>query len=133
MEVRCPNCGWTSELTPEAISAAIAAAEQKQADYHIEHCPRCQWVIRVPLDELRAAAAAPTPVLESPAVPAPVEPVAEPVPQLPPAARVLKRKHAPAKPKAAAKKAPAKKAAAKPKKTAAKAKPKKAAKPKAKK
>ena len=59
MEIRCPNCGWTSEPAQETIAAAIAAAEQRQADHHIEHCPRCQWVIRVPLEELRAAAQAP--------------------------------------------------------------------------
>ena len=129
MEIRCPNCGWTSEMAVEAVSAAIAAAEQKQANHHIEQCPRCQWVIRVPLEELRVTAA-PVPAFEVPVEAA----VAEAVPVMavikkPRAARKPAAKPK-AKPKAAPKKAAAKKAPAK--KTAKKA-PAKKAKPKAKK
>ena len=125
MEIRCPNCGWTSEMAAEAVSAAIAAAEQRQANHHIEHCPRCQWVIRVPLEELRVTAA-PLPAFEVPVEAALVEAVPVALAKKPRAARkpVAKRK-AKAKvapKKAAAKKAPAKKAV---KKTRArKAKPK---------
>jgi len=113
-------------LAAEAVGAAIAAAEQTQADHHVEHCPQCQWVIRVPLEELKAAAPAPAPeALAEPMVAfeAPVEPVAAPAPKKPRAARKLAAK-AKAAPK---KKAPAKKAKAKAK-PKAKAAPKKAAK-----
>jgi hypothetical protein len=112
MEIRCPNCGWTSEMSAEAISAAIAAAEQKQANHHIEHCPRCQWVIRVPLEELRVTAP-PLPAFEVPVEAVPVEAVpVMAVAKKPRAARkpAAKRK---AKPKAAPKKAAKKKAPAK--------------------
>ena len=55
MKLHCPNCGTDFELTAETVGAAIAAAEQHQGDHHIEHCPQCQWDVRVPLAELRAA------------------------------------------------------------------------------
>ena len=118
-------------MATEAVNAAIAAAEQKQANHHIEQCPRCQWVIRVPLEELRATAA-PPPAFEVPVEAALVEAVPVALAKKPRAARkpVAKRK-AKAKvapKKAAAKKAPAKKAV---KKTRArKAKPKAKAAPK---
>jgi hypothetical protein len=55
VKLHCPNCGTDFELTAETVGAAIAAAEQHQGDHHIEHCPQCQWDVRVPLAELRAA------------------------------------------------------------------------------
>ena len=111
-------------MAAEAVSAAIAAAEQRQANHHIEHCPRCQWVIRVPLEELRATAA-PLPAFEVPVEAALVEAVPVALAKKPRAARkpVAKRK---AKAKVAPKKAAAKKAPAK--KAKAKASPKKAVK-----
>jgi hypothetical protein len=45
-------------LTDEQIGAALAEADRIQASHHVEHCPRCQWVIRVSVDGLRAAAPA---------------------------------------------------------------------------
>ena len=123
MEIRCPNCGWTSEMSTEAVSAAVAAAEQKQANHHIEHCPRCQWVIRVPLEELRVTAA-PVPAFEAPVEVA----VAEAVPVMAVAKKPRAARKPAAKPRAKAKAAP-KKAAAK---KAVKKTPAKKAKPKAK-
>ncbi len=81
---QCPNCGWSGEVTAEAQAAAVAEADKVQATHHIEHCPRCQWVVRIPIDLLRVAA---------------VEPVVE---------------KKPAMKKAAAKKATAKKVVKKP-------------------
>ncbi len=136
MEVRCPNCGWTSEMTPEAISTAIATAEQQGADHHIEHCPRCQWVIRVPLEELRAVAVetVPEPAMAMGMAEPEMAPAEAPAPDVnrggfsmaeePPA----EQPQAPAK--KSAKKAPAKKSA---KKSAKKAPAKKSAKKSAKK
>ena len=45
--IRCPNCAWTSELALDAIAQAVAEADRLQATHHVEHCPRCQWVIRI--------------------------------------------------------------------------------------
>jgi hypothetical protein len=53
-ELRCPNCGWTSTLTVEA--EAVAEAAKLNATHHVEQCPRCQWVMRVPVVALQAAA-----------------------------------------------------------------------------
>ncbi len=104
MEIKCPNCGWKSSLTPEQLTAAMGAAAQKQAEYHLEHCPQCQWVIRVPVAGIQVALPNPKPVKK---------PAAKK-----PAAKKLK----PTVKKATAKKAPAKKPAVK-KKPAAKKKP----------
>jgi len=137
MEIRCPNCGWTSEMAAEAVSAAIVAAEQKQANHHIEHCPQCQWVIRVPLEEL-SATAAPPPTPEVPVEAALVEvaPVAVPAKKPRAARKPAASPKAKAAPKKAVKKTPAKKAKPKAKaapKKAVKKTPAKKAKPKAKK
>jgi hypothetical protein len=61
-ELRCPNCGWTSTLTGEAETAAVAEAVNLNATHHVAQCPRCQWVMRVPVAALQAAA----PVLLAP-------------------------------------------------------------------
>jgi len=65
-ELRCPNCGWTSILTVEAEVAAVAEAAKLNAPHHVEQCPRCQWVMRVPVTALQAAAPA---LLVSPEAP----------------------------------------------------------------
>ena len=105
MVVKCPNCGWSEELAAEAVQAALAAAAEKQADHHIVHCPTCQWVIRVSLDELKAVA----PV--EPAAPEVVPfGVTAPVEEAPAVAALAPKKPRAAR-KPAAKKAPAKKAA----------------------
>ncbi len=57
-ELHCPNCGWSTVLGDDQIATALAEADRLQAAYHVEHCPRCQWVIRVAVDGLRAAAPA---------------------------------------------------------------------------
>ena len=56
---QCPNCGWAGQLTDEAQAAAVVEADKIQATHHIEHCPRCQWVVRLPIDLLRVEVAAP--------------------------------------------------------------------------
>ena len=109
-ELHCPNCGWTATMTPEAQAAAVAEADKLQATHHIEHCPRCQWVMRVPVADLRVAPA-----------PVPTEvPVLLTAPEAPllleaekPAAKRPAAKKPVAKKKPAAKRATAKKPAAK--------------------
>ncbi len=113
-ELRCPNCGWTSQMTPEAQAAAVAEADRLGATHHVEHCPRCQWVIRVPVASLRVEAAPPAeaPVLlPSPEQPLLLEAEKPAAPRKRPARKPAARR-APAK-KAAARKAPAKKSATK--------------------
>jgi hypothetical protein len=63
---QCPNCGWAGQLTDEAQAAAVTEADKVQATHHIEHCPRCQWVVRMPVDLLRVAMV--VPVAKKPAV-----------------------------------------------------------------
>jgi hypothetical protein len=91
-------------LGDDQITAALAEADRLQAAYHVEHCPRCQWVIRVAVDGLRAAA--PTALLTAPSKPG-----------LPPGAKKSAARKAPARAsvakKPAAKKPAAKKVAAK--------------------
>jgi hypothetical protein len=91
-------------LGDDQITTALAEADRLQAAYHVEHCPRCQWVIRLAVDGLRAAA--PASLLAAP-----------PRPALLPEAKKSTARKAPAKAaaakKPAAKKPVAKKAAAK--------------------
>jgi hypothetical protein len=123
-------------LTDEQIGAALAEADRLQASHHVEHCPRCQWVIRVPVDSLRAAApasllaaqvqpallaegekSAKKPAAKKPAAKKAV--VKKPVTKKPAAKKPAAKKPAAKKPavkKLAAKKTPAKKPAAKSKK-----------------
>jgi hypothetical protein len=56
---QCPNCGWAGQLTDEAQAAAVTEADKVQATHHIEHCPRCQWVVRIPIDLLRVVVTVP--------------------------------------------------------------------------
>jgi len=122
-ELRCPNCGWTSQMAPEAMAQAIAEADRIKATHHVEHCPRCQWVIRVPVDIMRSAMGVEGPQAAVPA-PAATGPVTPPRPPMMPkpaskaevkkvAARKPAARKAAAKRKVAAKKATAKKTAAK--------------------
>ncbi|HZY44729.1 MAG TPA: hypothetical protein VFF70_08270 [Anaerolineae bacterium] len=53
---QCPNCGWAGQITDELQAAAVREADKIKATHHIEHCPRCQWVVRIPVDVLRTAA-----------------------------------------------------------------------------
>jgi hypothetical protein len=53
---QCPNCGWDGQIMDEVQAAAVTEADKIQATHHIEHCPRCQWVVRIPVDLLRTAA-----------------------------------------------------------------------------
>ena len=125
-EIRCPNCGWTSTMSAESQAAAVAEADKNQATHHIEHCPRCQWVIRLPVEGLRSAAPAePHPdLLAAPEKPLLLEAekaVKKPVVKKSAAKKPAVKKPATKKPvakKAAAKKPVAKKPATK--KTAAK-------------
>jgi hypothetical protein len=61
-EMHCPNCGWTSTLTIEAEAAAVAEAAKLNATHHVTQCPRCQWVMRMPVAALQAE----TPALLAP-------------------------------------------------------------------
>ena len=58
-ELRCPNCGWTSTLTVEAEATVVAEAAEVNATHHVTQCPRCQWVMRIPIAALHAAAEVP--------------------------------------------------------------------------
>ncbi len=55
---QCPNCGWDGQITDEVQAVAVTEADKIQATHHIEHCPRCQWVVRIPVDLLRTASPA---------------------------------------------------------------------------
>ena len=114
-EIRCPNCGWTSTMGAESQAAAVAEADRNQATHHIEHCPRCQWVIRIPVEGLRSAPTGPQPdLLVAPEKPLLLE--AEKSVKKPAAKKLAVKKPAAKKPavkKAATKKPVAKKPATK--------------------
>jgi hypothetical protein len=91
---RCQYCSWAFQLSPDAVAAALAAADATQARHHVEHCPRCRKALKIPVDQLRhhaplsAPAASPAPIrslsfkedkkpmTDTPAPFPPVEPVA---------------------------------------------------------
>ncbi|MBN1889654.1 MAG: hypothetical protein JW850_16780 [Thermoflexales bacterium] len=54
MLIECSNCGWKGKLSLELLTAAVGAAAQKKAEYHVEHCPQCQWVIHVAVAKMQA-------------------------------------------------------------------------------
>jgi hypothetical protein len=109
-ELRCPNCGWTSTLTGEAEAAAVAGAAKLNATHHAALCPRCQWVMRVPVAAPVAAAPG---LLAPPEVPLLLETERPPLELSAPAAkpRAVKRSSTTRQP--AAKKTVAKKPAVK--------------------
>jgi len=117
MKIQCPNCGWKASLSSEELTAAIGAATQRQADYHLEHCRQCQWIIRVPVADMQAALPKRKAAqAEEPAKPAKKKPSAKkPAPKKAPSKKAAAKKPAkkPAK-KAAAKKPAAKKTPPKP-------------------
>ena len=113
-ELHCPNCGWSAMLGDGQITSALAEADRLQAAYHVEHCPRCQWVIRVAVDGLRAAA--PASLLAAPAKPALLPEAKKPAPRKAAAKKASAKKVVTKKPavkKLAAKKPAAKKPVAK--------------------
>ena len=92
---RCQYCSWAFQLSPDAVAAALAAADATQARHHVEHCPRCRKALKIPVDQLRhhaplsAPAASPAPVRsltfkedKKPMtdIPAPFPPVEPPAP-----------------------------------------------------
>jgi hypothetical protein len=109
---QCPNCGWDGQMTDEAQAMAVAEADNIQATHHIEHCPRCQWVVRLPVDLLRTASTAAKPAAQKSTA---QKPAAKPKSVKQVAAKKLVKKPA-AKTAAAKKKPAAKKPAAKRKK-----------------
>jgi hypothetical protein len=40
-------------MSPDAVVAALAAADANQDRHHIEHCPRCRKALKIPVDQLR--------------------------------------------------------------------------------
>ena len=124
-ELRCPNCGWSAIMSDEQVAAAVAEADRLKATHHIEHCPRCQWVIRMPVSSLREAA--PVVLLAGPEAPSllgegkPATQARKAAAKKPAAKKAATRKSAakksaakkPAAKKSAARKAPARKPAAK--------------------
>lgn len=80
MNTRCYNCGRSFTLNRDAIEAAVAAALAAQEKTHVEHCPHCRRVIKIPVEQLRRALPTgwtPPAVSEQPALNSP-EPVAAP-------------------------------------------------------
>jgi hypothetical protein len=40
-------------MSPDAVTAALVAADATQARHHVEHCPRCRKALKIPIDQLR--------------------------------------------------------------------------------
>lgn len=53
MNTRCYRCGWSFSLSREVIENAVANAGND--NIHVEHCPRCRQVIKIPIQQLRRA------------------------------------------------------------------------------
>lgn len=116
-ELRCPNCGYVVQLSDDAQAEAVTAAAKLGASHHVEACPRCQWVMRVPVISLQAAlpAAEPPVLLTTPAPPMLLE-AEKSAPEPKPARRAPAKKTIAKKPaakKPATKKSTAKKPATK--------------------
>ena len=135
---RCQYCSWAFQLSSDAVTAALAAADATQARHHVEHCPRCRKALKIPIDQLRhhaplsAPAASPAPIHSQSLkedqkpmtdIPAPFPPVEPLAPLTPAPAPVELPAPKPAAPKKAAKKVvkKVKKVAKKPVKRAKKA------------
>jgi len=94
MNMRCYRCGWSFSLSREAVGAALANASAPGAKHHVEHCPRCRQVLKIPLDQLKRSLPPGWRPAEQPATPAPLAEVGVPaghtetpgVPSNPPAA-----------------------------------------------
>ena len=100
---QCPNCGWAGQITDEAQAAAVLEADKVQATHHIEHCPRCQWVVRIPVDLLRLVVTVPTAKKAATKKPAAKKATPKKKVVKPPTKKVAAKK-APAKKKSAVKK-----------------------------
>lgn len=56
MNTRCYRCGWNFSMSREAIEMAVAnAAHDPKQRVHVEHCPKCRQVIKIPIQQLRRA------------------------------------------------------------------------------
>jgi hypothetical protein len=80
MNTRCYNCGRSFTLNRDAIEAAVVAALSAHEKTHVEHCPHCRRVIKIPVEQLRRALPGgwtPPAVTDQPALDRP-EPVAQP-------------------------------------------------------
>jgi hypothetical protein len=53
MNTRCFRCGWSFSLSRETIENAVANAGSQKI--HVEYCPRCRQVIKIPIQQLRRA------------------------------------------------------------------------------
>jgi hypothetical protein len=98
LNARCFRCGWSFTLSREMIAAALTSAAGTGDRYHVEHCPRCRQVIKIPMDQLKRAVPPgwkpPEPQAASPATfPTPAPPASEPTPA--PAAPVAQTEAAP--------------------------------------
>ncbi|HLF27814.1 MAG TPA: hypothetical protein VJG32_15880 [Anaerolineae bacterium] len=108
MQVRCQRCGWVFTLSRAAIGLAVAEAQQAQAEYYQEPCPKCRNVIKIQVKELRRRLPPDYVLPELPPKPEPIQvkkdeakaeapqPEAPPLPASPPEAKPKR----PAAPKA---------------------------------
>lgn len=53
MNTRCFRCGWSFSLSRETIENAVANAGTEKI--HVEYCPRCRQVIKIPIQQLKRA------------------------------------------------------------------------------
>lgn len=111
MNTRCYRCGWSFSLGREAVETAVAAALASGAKVHVEYCPRCRQVIKMPVDQLRRSlppgwtppeageASAAAPAESTPAATRPAQAAAEAngAPEAEPAARPRRRRGSAAK------------------------------------
>ncbi len=129
MNTRCHHCGWSFSLSREATETAVAAALAANEKMHVEHCPRCRKVIKIPVTQLRRGLPhgwtppEPTATEAEPAAAPEPEPVAEAVAEAKPAeeatAKPRKRRSAGAAQAASVNEPePAEEATARPKKPA---------------
>jgi hypothetical protein len=53
MQVTCQWCGHRYTMKRDALAYAVAAAQAANAKHHVENCPKCRKVMKIPVAELK--------------------------------------------------------------------------------
>lgn len=53
MNVRCPFCRTSFNLSREAVAQAVAEADEKRQKHHVVECIKCRKAIKVSVKQMR--------------------------------------------------------------------------------
>ncbi|MFO7540622.1 MAG: hypothetical protein R6X32_21505 [Chloroflexota bacterium] len=55
MQVNCPLCPATFDLSVDYLTYAVAESDKRDHKFHMVECPRCRKTVKVDVSKMRGA------------------------------------------------------------------------------